>query len=369
MVASISPGAAQPPAPPPDNAPAPAAAADTRAGDERAARQDRGGDGAPSGRDTAARSTRRDGAADGGPGNAPGSAPDGAVLAQFQALLQGQPAPVTEAAPAPAAPAPAGPLNGLPRAAWSLGLDEGGVAGLPPPPVALPGGETGLSPALQDAGTGAAHEGLDRLADNWRSGNPAASPGADTGSEGHAAPSDPTPAPEPAAARQAAAERPRAPDEPRVERRDDASPSSDAPLPSPMQLFQPRAEPVAAPRDPSPVAPQAQDVATQLALQIERLAVSQADDGSRRVRLGVDASVLPDTDIEIGEVGGELQVMFFCHSGDARRSLEPQATTLAGWMAERLQRPVWVSIGGAQRDEAGRVQAHAQPGAVSGAAA
>jgi len=149
---------------------------------------------------------------------------------------------------------------------------------------------------------------------------------------------------------------------------------ADDPLPSPMALFHPRlAEPqAAAPTRPDAPAqlPQAQDVATQLALHIERLAVSHSDDGQRRVRLAVAGDALPDTDIEIGEVGGEMQVMFFCRSADARRLLEPQAPTMAGWLAERLQRPVWLSVGGQQRDEPGRMQVHAQPGAsVSGATA
>lgn len=368
MVASISPGAAQPPAPPPDRAPAPAASADHGSGDERAARQDRSSDGAASSRDTAARSTRRDGPADGAPGGAPGNVPDGAVLAQFQALLQGQPA-APAAEPAPPSPVPAGPLTGLPRPAWTLGLGDGAAAGPLPPPIALPDGAPVLPPAPAGTEAPAGNETLDRLAAGWSAGDTTASTDAGAGADGRGTSPEPAPLPGHAAPRKVAAEHPRAPDEPRVERRDDASPSSDTPLPSPMQLFQPRAEPVPAARDPSPVAPQAQDVATQLALHIERLAVSHADDGSRRVRLGVDASVLPDTDIEIGESGGELQVLFFCHTSDVRRSLEPQAATLAGWMAERLQRPVWVSIGGAQRDEAGRVQAHAQPGMVSGGAA
>ena len=71
--------------------------------------------------------------------------------------------------------------------------------------------------------------------------------------------------------------------------------------------------------------------------------------------------VLPDTDIEIGEIGGELVVNFFCHSIDARQSLEPQAPAMAGVLAERLQRPVCVSVGSPQRDEPGRTEARATP--------
>lgn len=140
----------------------------------------------------------------------------------------------------------------------------------------------------------------------------------------------------------------------------------DEPLPSPMALFQAppadtpqpvhRAEATAAPQ------PTAADLATLLAVRIERLAVSHAEDGHRRVSLSLDAAVLPDTDIEIGEIGGELVVNFFCHSIDARQSLEPQAPAMAGVLAERLQRPVCVSVGSPQRDEPGRTEARARPG-------
>ena len=144
----------------------------------------------------------------------------------------------------------------------------------------------------------------------------------------------------------------------RIEPDPQPDPKPTDPLPSPMALF------IRTP-DPAPVrepaAPPPESVTTQLARRIETLAVSTDQDGHRRVRLTLADNALPDTDVEVGHDAGELQVAFFCRRPEGRQALEQQAPQLADTLAQRLQRPVSVSVGGVQRDEPGRVTAQARP--------
>lgn len=130
------------------------------------------------------------------------------------------------------------------------------------------------------------------------------------------------------------------------------------PLPSPMALFTrtPEPAPVREAAGPPP-----ESITGQLALRIETLAVSTDQDGHRRVRLTLADNALPDTDVEVGHDAGELQVAFFCRRPEGRQALEAQAPQLADTLAQRLQRPVCVSVGGTQRDEPGRLTAQARP--------
>jgi hypothetical protein len=359
-----------PPTPPRDAGPAPAAvSADAGPSSNDAGQRD--------GPATAGTASQRGGNATRQPrrGSAGDAPPDDPARQQFQALMQGLPLPGGVAGAAPGAVgelAPPGPAGEL------LLPQRGPAPGLAPAPMPLPqrpegargdaqGADEGLAPALLHAAAaalprpGSADDLTRQVSVQPEAPDGPKRPPADLAQA----------APEPAADHGAAHRRHAAsPWSPEPE--PGASKSAD-PLPSPMDLFQPRVAepPAAAPTRPDAAAnlPQAQDVATQLALRIERLAVSQSDDGQRRVRLAVGDGALPDTDIEIGEAGGEMQVMFFCRSADTRRLLEPQASALASDLADRLQRPVWVSVGGLQRDEPGRTQVHAQPGAAAGAAA
>lgn len=284
--------------------------------------------------------------AQGGPGS-DRPAPDAALVQQFQALVQALPASGGGNAEGsgPALPAGLGgalPPGGEPLTRWPLpgvGLvaerplaDEGG-------PVIEPEPRTLSWPPLARREAAVDDGGL--------SPSPSQKPEAPTSQPGEAE-------------ARAQAHRRHAADSGA-----DTPAPRDEPLPSPMALFQ--APPADAPqpvqRTEATAAPQptAADLASLLAVRIERLAVSHAEDGHRRVSLSLDAAVLPDTDIEIGEIGGELVVNFFCHSIDARQSLEPQAPAMAGVLAERLQRPVCVSVGSPQRDEPGRTEARATP--------
>lgn len=363
-----------PPTPPRDaGPPPPAAAADaSTSSNDTGQRDGQTAEGAASSRSgNSARQPRRAGADE--------LPPDDPARQQFQALMQGLPSPGGLGAAAPTAAgglALPGPADGLlprlgpadappqPMMPWPPGLDgaarDAQLAELDLAPA--PSGPA--SAALQRPGP--ADELTHQVSDH--ADEPQTSPTRLPADDAGAAPQRPV---EHGAADHSAAHRrhaaPHLSPEP-----DSPAAKTDDPLPSPMALFHPRvAEPqAAAPTRPDAPAhlPQAQDVATQLALHIERLAVSHSDDGQRRVRLAVAGDALPDTDIEIGEVGGEMQVMFFCRSADARRLLEPQAHTMAGWLAERLQRPVWLSVGGQQRDEPGRMQVHAQPGSSAAGA-
>lgn len=320
-----------PPSAPPAPAAAPSDGASARSGDARAEAGRNDPSGSPA-------------------GDRP--APDAALVQQFQSLVQA-------AAPAggagaegsgPALPAGAGPAGGWPKGdepftRWPLppmGLQPGqGLAAERPPAADADGPAEPVEPRTLGWPPMSRHEApAERPAARTESAPAAESPG-EVESRAHAA-------------------RHRASDI-------DAPAPRDESLPSPMALFQmppadapapvQRTEPAAAPQ------PTAADLASMLAVRIERLAVSHAEDGHRRVSLSLDAAVLPDTDIEIGEIGGELVVNFYCHSIDARQSLEPQAPAMAGVLADRLQRAVCVSVGSPQRDEPGRIEARAQPGA------
>lgn len=138
--------------------------------------------------------------------------------------------------------------------------------------------------------------------------------------------------------------------------RDDRPTPADA-LPSPMALFQRAAEPapLAAPAAAPPVDP------AQLALRIQTLAVGTDAEGQRRVRLTLADDALPETDVELAHHAGELQVDFFCRRAEGRQALAGHAPQLAETLAQRLHQPVCVTVGGAQRDDAGRVTAQARP--------
>lgn len=293
------------------------------------------------------------------PSGTPGGdrpAPDAALVQQFQALVQAAPAAGGAAAEGsgPALPAGAGPAGG-----WPMGDEP--LTRWPLPSMGLQPGQglPGERPLATDADGPA--DAVEPRTLSWPPMSRHEAPAERTTARSEAAPAPSADTPAEAETRAQAA-RHRAADA-------DAPAPRDEPLPSPMALFQappadgpapaPRAEPAAAPQ------PTAADLASMLAVRIERLAVSHAEDGHRRVSLSLDAAVLPDTDIEIGEIGGELVVNFFCHSIDARQSLEPQAPAMAGVLAERLQRAVCVSVGSPQRDEPGRIEARAQPGAAA----
>lgn len=138
---------------------------------------------------------------------------------------------------------------------------------------------------------------------------------------------------------------------------DEPPPQPDAapPLPSPMALFTRLAETDA------PRAPEAPPPPADWLQRIEALAVAGGDAGERRVRLTLADTLLPETEVEVGEAAGELQVHFFCRRQSGREALSLQAPLLAQALADRLQREVRVSVGGLQRDGDERTHSLARP--------